>query len=538
MNRAFGWREAILAGTGFTLLAALAFGPLVLHGGFHFDDWSNGADTLYPPAGTNEFKHLSETTLFRPVLIVYVPLTYLVFGMHMWLHLTWSIALGVAVSSLLYAVLRMLDVPRLHAAFIAALVLIFPWFDGIRYWPTGAQVSLSLTFMLTGLVLALTGLRRGSLKWHFGAAALYLTSILTYEIALPLIAMLGVLYVGRVGWQVGRTRWGIDIVTAVIGGTWVGTHTERVQSGISGDIEHLGEIISGGAEITGHAAIPLGGPHTTLALVLLAAIFSAGTAAYLSRPRTAPEPEAAGETRGWGLRGWLLLGAGGFAVVVLGWVIFIPADPYYTPVIWGTTNRVNGLAGVGLVILVYSSFGVLGQLIAMAWRGRPNFTALTISTCLGLLLFGGYAVVIRRHTGIWNSAYTAEAAGIDRIHERYPRLPHGTTLFVSGYPAYQVPGVTIFSSSWDVRGMVQVTYEDGTLNAQPVLEGLEIDCRLDVVALAGVGGVVPPPYTAPYGTARLFDLSTGKSARPLNRRECLAVAGEYQSGPTVLSFDY
>lgn len=532
MSRAFGWREAALAGLGFTLLAALAFGPLVIHGGFHFDDWSNGADTLFSPPGTNEFKHLYETSLFRPVLIVYVPLTYIVFGLHMWLHLAWSIALGVAVSTLLYAVLRMLGVPLLHAAFIGALVLLFPWFDGIRYWPTGAQVSLSLTFMLTGLLLALIGLKRDSLKWHLGAALFYLTSILTYEIALPLIAILGVLYVGQVGWRAGRTRWGIDIATAIVGGTWVGTHTERIKSGISGDISHLGEIIDGGSEIMGRATIPLGGPHTAVALILLAAIFAGGVAVHLLQP----EPEE--ERRGWGLRNWLLLGAGGFGVTVLGWVIFIPADPYYTPQIWGVSNRVNGLAGIGLVILVYAAIGVFGQLIARAWRGRPSATALAVSTCLALLLTAGYLSVIRRHTGIWNAAYDAEAAAINKIQERYPHLPHGTTLFVSGYPAYQVPGVPILSSSWDVKGMVQDTYEDWNLNAQPVLEGLEIDCRSNVVGLAGVGGLVPPPYTAPYGMARLFDLSTGKSARPLNRRDCLAVAAEYQPGPTVLSYDY
>lgn len=532
MNRAFGWREAALAAFGLALLGVLAFGPLVLHGGFHFDDWSNGADTLFPPAGTNEFEHLAETTLFRPVLIVYVPLTYIVFGLHQWLHLAWSIVLGITVSSLLYAALRMLDVPRLHAAFIAGLVLIFPWFDGIRYWPTGAQVSLSLSFMLTGLVLALAGLKRDNLKWHLGAATFYLISILTYEIALPLIAMLGVLYVGRIGWRKGRVRWGIDIVTAIIGGLWVGTHTERIKSGLSGDISHLGEIINGGAEIMGRTAIPLGGPHTALGLALLASVFAAGIVVYLLTP------ESNERQLRWGLRNWLLLGAGGFAVAVLGWVILVPADPYYTPQIWGVSNRINGLAGIGLVILVYAAIGVIAELIARVARKGPSATSLVISISLALLLGAGYLSVIRHHNGIWNAAYDAEVAAIERIQERYPELPHGTTLFVSGYPAYQTLGVPILSSSWDVRGMVQDTYEDGTLNAQPVLEGLVIDCRPDVVGLAGVDGVTPPPYSAPYGRARLFDLASGKSARPITRRECLAVADEYQPGPTVLSYDY
>jgi hypothetical protein len=512
----------------FVVVAGLSFGPLVIHGGFHLDDWSNGAEALYPPPGSHTFTRISEIAVFRPVLILYVPLTYLVFGMHMWLHLAWAVGLGVAVSLLLYAILRTLEVPWVHAGFIGALVLLFPWFDGIRYWVTGAQVSLSIAIMLLGLLLALRGLNRASLKWHLGAAALYLTSILTYEITLPLIAMLGGLYVWRYGWRAGRIPWVIDLVAVVIGGFWVGSHTERTKAGLSGDISHLGEIINGGAEILGRTAIPLDGPHTTLALLILAVVFAVGVTRFVSRR----EPDA--EPKSWDLRCWLLLGASGLAVAVLGWVIFIPADPYYTPVIWGLTNRVNGLSGIGLVIIVYSAVGVLAQVLAMALR-RAETTVLIVTGCLALALGAGYVSVIRRHTGIWNSAYVAEASAMDRIKDRYPELPEGTTLFASGYPAYQTLGVPILSSTWDLRGMVQSLYQDGTLNAYPIIEGFSVECRSEGVALAGEGA---PDIPAVYGTARLFDLPSGRSARPLNRHQCLAIVSNYRPGPFYLSYKY
>jgi hypothetical protein len=528
VDRSLTWRELALVALGLTVLAGLSFGSSVIHNGFHLDDWSNAADALYPPPGTNALETFKDATLFRPVLVLYVPLTYFVFGMHMWLHLLWAIAIGVAACFLLYTVLRTLGLPWVHACFITVLVLLFPWFDATRFWPTAAQVPLSISITLVGLLIALKGLSRDSLKWHVGAALLYLISILTYEVTLPLIAVLGVLYVWRVGWRAGRVRWGMDLVAVVVGGTWVGTHTARTKSGLSGDFTHLRAIVDGGAEMLGLTAIPLGEPHTTLVLVILAAIFATGIAALLfSKAKDEPR-------QGWWLRSWLLLAGGGLAVVVLGWVIFIPADPYYTPAIWGITNRVNGLAGIGLVILVYAAFGVLTELAARVWRWSDS-TVLAITSCLAILLAVGYFTVVRRHTGIWDSSYQAEVTAIDRIQARYPDLPPGTTLYTSDYPANQTLGVPILSAIWDLNGMVQTSYEDGTLKAYPVVEGFTLKCGANGVGMVGTGA---PKRSAPYGTARLFDLATGNSARPLSRRECLAVAGEYLPGPLYLSYDY
>lgn len=513
-------------------MAALAFFPHIRHGGFYSDDWSNGALSLLPPEGPG-FGHaisaFADLTIYRPVLVIYVPLTYAVFGLHLHLHLLWAGFLAFCLAGLLYGVLRTLGVPWIHALAIAALTLLYPWFDSTRLWVTATQLSLSISFFLLGLWIALAGLSRDSWRWHAGAVSLYLLSILTYEITLPLVAAIGLLYVLRVGWTKARTRWAIDFGVAIAAGIWVSLHTERTASGLSGAISHLGKIITNGGTLFGRSLLPLGPQHTTLALLVFALVLVAGAAVYLRGRGTSPV-----ESR-WSLGSWLVLAVGGLVVAAVGWVAFIPADPYYTPSIYGVTNRVNGLAGLGLVIAAYGACGIVGNLIGRIRLGRPGAPGLVVTLLLAAALGASYASVLHRHIGIWNSAYAAERAGLNELRQRYPNLPSNSTLFIAGYPAYQAPGVPIMSANWDLDGMVELEYDDNSLDAFPILEGTKLACHSGGVGLSGEGA---PENVASYGTARLLNLATGKSARPLDHHQCLAVVGKFPPGPFYLSYDY
>jgi hypothetical protein len=530
-DRPFVPRELLLAFLGLTMVAALSLGPFIQHGGFFLDDWSNGAGALQPPGSPNIHKALSffaEITAFRPVLIVYVPLTYLVFGMHIHLHDAWSVFLAVLAATTFYSILRSFGVPWLHCWLTAAWTIVFPWSDATRFWVTGDQVTLSITIMGLGLLVALIGLRRHSWWWHVGAAALYLTSILTYEIALPLIACLGVLYWLRAGWRAARFRWLSDLGVVLIGAAWVGAHTKRTTSGLAGDFEHLKQIITAGGTIVGRAGMPLGSSHTATVLVTLGLVICAGLGAYLYRR------DRIGSERGWGLRGWLFLAGGGLAVTLLSWVMYIPADSYYTPSVYGLTNRVNGLAAFGLALLVYGAFGIVGALIGQL-RPKAAWLAPTVTVLLAILMLGSYTHVLRRHITIWDKAFGAQIAGLSELKATIPRLPHGATVFAGGYPANQTLGVPIFASTWDFDGMVKMEYEDFSLSGYPVLEGLSVSCHSDGVALEGQGA---PQVTAPYGMAHLMDFQSGSQSIPRDRRACEQVASRYVPGPLYLSLSY
>ena len=200
--------EVVIAWMGLAILCALAYAPHVRHGGFYSDDWSNAAVTFHSTGGAgfgNVISTFADIGLYRPVLVMYVPLTYWAFGMDMAQHLAWAATLAFLAAGMLYGVLRTIEVPRIHAWVIAGLMIVYPWSDSTKLWPSGAQVTLSITLALAGLWIALAGLSKRSWRWHACAAVLYLLSILAYEITLPLIAAAGVLYTARVGWRTAHT---------------------------------------------------------------------------------------------------------------------------------------------------------------------------------------------------------------------------------------------------------------------------------------------------------------------------------------------
>lgn len=533
LERGLSVGELCIALVGLGVVGMLALAPRMQHGGFAMDDWSNAVIALDPPSSPDFGHALSEFatfTIYRPVLVVYVPLTYFVFGMHMHYHLAFAAVLAVLVATMFYGVLRTLGIPWVHAAIISALTIVFPWSDSTRLWVTADQLTLSLFFMFAGLLIALQGLRRPGWKWHSCAASLYLLSILTYEITLPLIACLGVLYWVCVGWRAARWRWLADLTVAVAGGIWVWTNTVKTKSGISDDLAHSGEIIKKGGEIFGRAAFPLGSPETGLVLAVVGLVLCLGVWARLAFPRRFA-------SRGrWGLQEWLALTVAGVVLASLGWVIFVPANAYYTPSIFGEVNRVNGLAAFGLILAVYGSFGTLGALVCQtAERGRLLATAFT--ALLGVVLLASYTHVLRRHIQLWNTAYDASIFAIQKTKRQLPYLPSGTTVIASGYPAYQAPGVPILATDWDYDGMVKMEYDDISLSAYPLLEYLHVrlQCRSGDMAVQIEGR---PEKVVAYGTVRLLDLATGVHANPKSPDECRRKVDEYVPGPTFLSETY
>jgi hypothetical protein len=534
-----GMREVVLASLFLAIIGALVYAPYVLHGGLYSDDWRDAAETLYPPGGPGFGNAVSYFAEFlsgaRPVVIVFLPLKYLILGIHIKYLLALSVGLAVIVAALVYAIFRVLGAPWYHAGLIAALTIPYPWFDSTRLWETGSLATLGIAFALAGLLVALIGLSRGSWRLHVGAAVLYLLSVLTYEVTLPFIAAAGALYALRFGWPLrfgwrrARRPWGTDLLVVAIGGLWAWTHTPSGKLGASGGgIGHAWEIVVAGGELLGRTLMPLGPrPHTTLTLLVLAVIFAGGLLAYRLLPG------ARGERSEWGLRDWLLLGAGGLVVAALGWLTFIPATSYYTPSIFGVTNRVNALAGFGLIVAVYAALGVVGALLGRLVR-RPGLAVAT-TLLLGLVLGATYVHVLQRHSRLWEAAYRAELVGANQLQAVFPNLPRGTAVFASNYPANLTLGVPIFSATWDLNGMIKLLYGDGSLRAFLVSDELGLKCQKRGVSIGGGGGVVE---VAPYGTARLLDLTTGGNSIPRNQKQCLAERDSYPPGPLYLSYEY
>ena len=532
LERSVTGREMVCASAGLIFVGLVALMPHLRHGGFYLDDWANAATALQPPGPPdfgNALSAYADLTIYRPVLVLYVPLSYFVLGTHMHYHLALAALLAVLAAAMFYGVLRMLGVPWVHALLIAALAIVFPWSDSTRLWVSADQVTLSIFLMFAGMLLALVGLRRGRWQWHVGAAFLYLLSILSYEVTLPVVACAGSLYYVRAGWRRARVRWLVDLAVALVGGAWVGAHTARTASGGKEDVEHLGQIVSAGGTLLGRAGIALGSGETVPVLAVIAIGLVVGVCVCLfSSDMPRPRPV-------WGLRSWLGLTVGGIVLAGLGWAMFVPADPYYTPTIFGEANRVNGLAAFGLILAVYGTIGTFGSVVGRLARRNAIRVATGVTVALGVALFGTYLHVLRRHIEIWDRAFSAEAHAIEETKERLPVLPPGSMLFVSDYPANQSPNVPILAATWDFDGMVKLAYDDSSLSASPVLPGLELQCRNSGIALEQEGTAV---ITGRYGVVRLLNLSTGTKAAPAGRHDCQRVIKSYTAGPLFLSPGY
>ncbi|HET6997962.1 MAG TPA: hypothetical protein VFI03_05170 [Solirubrobacterales bacterium] len=529
--REFSRGEFALALLGLVLLGGLAYLSHIVNGGFHLDDWSDASNTLFPGEGTDFGRSVElfyDATPYRPGLTVYVPLKYLVFGADTVLQLSLSTTLAIGVAALLYGVLRTLRVPWFHALMIAALTIVFPSYDSTRFWEAASLPSVALAFALGGLWLALHALDRRSWPLHAAAAALYLASILTYEITLPLIAAFGLIYVARVGWSAARWRWAVDLLVVVVAGTWNLTHTVRVTSGLSDHITHAGEIFEGSQTVLASAAYPLGSsPPTSAALIVLSLIFAVGLAAHLTQAQ-------ARKVVGWGLREWLILGATGLAVAVLGWVVFIPADIFYTPSLYAATNRVNAVAGIGLIMIVYAAIGTVVSVLSLYLHPLRHWApALVLG--LALVLGAAYIHVLKRHSDVWNAAYSYETAALEKIKATYPTLPPETLVVTSDYPANLSLGVPVFTADWDLNGALRLEYDDYSMRGLPLIEGSSLVCEADGLAMEGA---VTTPETIPWDKVRLLNLADGHHTSPRSRAECEAAAPRFHPGPTAILGSY
>jgi hypothetical protein len=522
--------EILLASLVLAVFGAVIFASHILHGALYFDDFAIGANSLYPPGGRGLLHAISAgwaAGLYRPVLVVYAPLTFYLTGTHASLQIALAILLAVTVAVCAFGVLRSLGLPTVHAGVVAGLTLAYPWYDALRMWSTASEASLAITFALGGLWVALVGIRRGSSRWHVAAALLYLTSILTYEVTIPAILGAGLVYGARSGWRSTRRLWLMDIVAAAIGTAWVFGHEVHQSYGIAADITHAREIASAGVTMTGRSVIAPGlESHTAIAIAGLLVALAIGIAMIVFRASWAGDGIAA--------RRWLWMMAGGLGLAILGWAIFIPADPYYTPTIWGVTNRVNAVAGLGCVVLVYGALGIIGDAVRGATR-NPPVVASMITVGLAVFLGATYVRVLERHERVWNAAGRLETKGINVIKSDIPRLAQGSTLFVGGWPAYYTLGVPVYSTDWDLNGLTQLTYHTHHVNAYPLLAGWKLTCGPSGVFLSGLGA---PPTVAPYGHAWLIDLATNQRDRPVSRAACARETPHYAPGPLYLTTTY
>lgn len=518
--------ELALVAGALLLGAVLAYGPHVVNGGFAVDDWIHAAAAHHAPSLGELLTFYWGETAYRPLLVVYVPLSHLILGAEPWAHHALSLVLATWVSTALYAVLRRLSIPGPHALAIALLVLLFPWSDSLRFWATAGHISLSIALMLTGVALALRGLdaraagavARGR-RLHAAAVALYAASVLTYEVTGTLLLLAGVLYLTRAGWPVVWRRWLVDVTVVVACLLWNYLSGDRFDRLTPGEmLDHAWAMVEGGATVLALATVPASSATAIVlsgiaAVLVAAAVWERRTRDDDVRPR---------------LRRWLLVAGGGLAAMAASWILFVPAPIYYQPLQPGIGNRVNALAAIGMVLVAYAAIALAATMAAQLLP-RPRHAATVLSLSLAALVAVGYVDRVRVDQGAWARAAALSSQTLEAIETAVPNPAPGTTIYNFGQPGNELPGIPILGAN--LQPALQVLYDDRGVTGYPVLEGAAIGCHRTRLTLVGPG--LRGDKGARYGHAYFVDAPSAVAQPIDSRAACVEASRRFHPGPIV-----
>ncbi|HEV2945430.1 MAG TPA: hypothetical protein VGX26_09990, partial [Solirubrobacteraceae bacterium] len=220
---------------------------------------------------------------------------------------------------------------------------------------------------------------------------------------------------------------------------------------------------------------------------------------------------------------------GGMAFAGIAWAVFIPADPWYSPLTAGVGNRVNVVAGIGLVAAIYGAAMLVGTLVACAVRAPARWSAV-FGVIAALVLGAGYVRHIRADEAAWDRAARDEAIVLRAMRQQLPHPAESSVIFTFGHPNEVAPGVVVFTSSWDLNGAVKLLYHNSSLSAYPLLPGSAIVCGPRQIFPSGDG--YGETFGKPYGLAYLVDIGSRRVVAPRNRAQCNAVTNTFIPGPS------
>jgi len=523
--------DLALASFVLLVLAVIVFRSHITHGSFYYDDWSNQALSAYPPKPgfLGSIEAYWELTGYRPLLALYLPTLNAILGTHQHMQLAWAVLLAVFMAASLFALLITLGLQRIHALAISALALVFPASDATRLWATSATASLVIGMYLWGLVLALRGLassdRRARIWYHAGALALFLAAISIYELVATVALVSVAFYIWRGGLRRALKLFAIDISAIIVLLAYTLSKNKIDKATSFGEsVDHARAIFDQGLSVIAASAEPFGAPSRTVVLVVLLAAMVIGGLIWWRLPSA--------DTARRSIGSWLAVAVAATLWAWVAWAVFIPAASYYAPGRLGVGNRVNALAGIGVVTAVYAVVMLLATILCRLLNVRA-----AVATALGLLaavaLGIGYVREIDHDKVAWDLASRWQNRVLYVLREQIPRPAPGATIYAFDYPSYTAPGVPTFASSWDLNGAVKLLYHRSAIAGYPVIAGVTMVCAANRLYPSGAGYTVQ--FGASYDSAYLVDVGTGRVAVPRTRAECLREISAFAPGPFELS---
>ena len=506
------------------VVAVAVFGSHIASAGFLQDDWDLQSQSRFAPEpglwGAYEQAASMRFFDYRPVVSLVFATTHELLGTNVSGHLALAVAVGVAVSVLFHRLLRELGIGALPAAAMALLSLLYPFSDTTRLWAAGGVNNLGVVLYLLATLVALRGLRAGRRRaaalLQAAALALYVLSVLTYQVAAAAAMLSGLVYALRAPWRSVLPRWALDVVAVAAATAVVVVNAPRRIQTLASQLDHALEIARESFSLLAWTAWPFGAPRplavTAIAIVLILA------ALVVARRR------ATGDLLRDELRRWLAVVAAGVLVVGAGYAMIAPANPFFVPLTPGTANRVNGVPAFGFVLVVYALAMLLG-LLCVGARRAAALPALALSVVLAV----GYSARLSEHEGAWATSWRLQREVLTAIEDGLPARA-GATVFSFGHAIDAAPGIAVFRQL-DLRPAVKVELGDESVSAWPVLPSTTFACVRDRVY--PTNNRYGPANAGRYGRAFFIDVAGGRVARIDSRADCERAVAGFRPGPLL-----
>jgi hypothetical protein len=471
-------------------LSGLALGiylPFAVRAGWYYDDWALfGAMHNAGASWAQRFNACVQATSDGRKLECSFPFAeFQLWGSHRVAYALVSIGLLVLMAGLAYGILRRCRLAWPWAAAAAALLIVFPGSDSTRLWPNASIGEYVVSLVLIGILIVLTALRRDT-RWpqlilHAVAALLSVVAMLTYEIAVPLVALSGLIY-----WAAHRNRralWRGAVDLGIAAAFVIYRLTLAPVDPASGFVEHrtLGGYLSHAWKLletawsTWHQAFAPGWVGVAaIAIVLLAA------AVYFIRT-----PDVRRR-----LLPWFTLLAASVVVAGVSALAFVTANDLYLLDLDGTFNRLNlpgsfayACAFVALLGLIYELVRRLVPMRRIALLAVGVLAAASVWHQLG---------ISAAHKRAWEVSWSEQKTALAGYRVAVQGLPSDARLIGMGAPLYEDGFVPVFAASWDLQGAIAYT----TAVKPPAAMPLDPTLQCGASGLVS-GGAVQMPYRVP-----------------------------------------
>jgi hypothetical protein len=533
-------RSAVPDGLFLVGVTALSAVPYLTGLGFYSDDYAFLATMTQTEPQT--FRALLQSLLEspnlapRPVQAAYLAMLYKAFGLsslpgHVVNHVVF--ATGIL---FFYAALRRLGLPRFTSVALPLIFASLPHYATDRFWLATYQITLSMALFFVAFYASARFAEVPEFErwpWLLLASAAMLVSLMAYETFTPLFLLVPAIVwlpralsfgpQPRLDLRRHPRQWPFLVHFCLFGAIALAVFLIKVeiygeQRLWHGDAEHwigaMTWLIKGvlkatfldqGVRLPVNVATLLRDQWRPEAVLIALVGFAAISGYLFALRRRSFQP--------W--RRWQNLALGGLGVLIFfgGYAVF--ANNFrigFSPT--GLANRVSMAAGVGVATIALSCAFLVESLLPGRWKRWCAPLTVSIGCSLGVLINGTPGV-------LWTEAAQVQRSVLAQLRAHVPELPAHTTLLLDGVCPFVGPG-PVFESSWDLRGALQILYDDPSLQADVIKPNVRIG---ETAITTTLYDTLQRRY--PYGRLLVYNVRQGKTWRLTDRQAAIAYFSEF-----------